>query len=543
MSARTPSLRRHVLVFAFVMSGAILLTVGGILFVHHLGRVRERLVDSLQSTARIVAANSSAALLFGNLGDPKEAVEILSSLQHDPLFVSAVLYDNQGVPFVTYGRPLDPASLQQPLDPVVAIMVDVVNKQEIYGRLLIVTDNRAELRRTALTWAGVYGGAFVFTLLLALYLAHRFERAVAAPITELARTAGDVTTRRDYSVRAAVRGPAEVSALAEAFNTMLVEVGRRDETLAKQLVALDQEVRERKAAQERLRENTRDMLRLSHEAGMAEVAAGVLHNIGNALNSINVSAELLADHLRSRAASAVTALRDFFRAPPPKAAAVFAAHPDGASLSEFAAAYADHAAGHLVKAEEELSALRTGVAHLKEIVARQQTLAKAPRRSETFDLAEAIQEALLIDKTENHPSTSALRVSLVSDGPGPHLVHADRSAVVQILINLLANARAAVAASSQPDPSLRIHLGPGTDTHLPVAIIDNGVGIHADQLLSIFSYGFTTKSGGHGFGLHNAANTARLLGGALRVRSDGPGRGAAFTLELPRHPPGSEHDA
>lgn len=540
MSARIPSLRRHVLGFAFAMSGAILLSVGVILFTHHFGQARARLVGSLQSTARIVAANSSAALVFGKpLDDPKDATEILSSLRHDPLIVSAVLFDGQGVPFATYGRPLDPAMQDEPLDPAVAVMVDVVNKEETHGRLLIVTDNRAELRRTALTWGGVYGFAFVLTVILGLFLVRRFEGAVAAPIVKLAETAEDVTTRRDYSVRAAVRGPAEVAALAEAFNTMLLEVGRRDETLARQLVALDQEVHERKAAQETLKENTRDMLRLSHEAGMAEVAAGVLHNIGNALNSINVSAELLADHLRSRAAVAAGALRDFFRSPPPKAAAVFSAHPDGPALREFAAAYADHTSGHLADAEVELSALRTGVAHLKEIVARQQTLAKAPRHSETFDLADAIQEALLIDKTDGHAATVSLRIVQDADGPPPHLVYADRSAVVQILINLLANARAAVAAAAPAEPLLRIHIGAPSDTHLSVAIIDNGVGIEADQLVSIFSYGFTTKSGGHGFGLHNAANTARLLGGALRVRSDGPGRGAVFTLELPRQTNGT----
>ncbi len=535
MTSRSPALRRHVLVFALLMSGLVLVSVGAILFVHHLGQARARLSASLQSTARIIAGNASAALAFR---DSAAAAEILSSLRHDPLIVSAVLYDLQGAPFVSHGRPLaEPA----PLDPDSAVLVDVGNQGETYGRLLVVADNRAELRRTALTWAAVYGAAFVFTLLVALVLAARFQRAVAEPIVSLARTAQDVTTRRDYSVRAEPRGPAEVAALAEAINTMLLEVGRRDETLARQLVALDQEVRERKAAQDTLRENTRDMLRLSREAGMAEVASGVLHNIGNALNSINVSAELLADHLRDRARSGLDSLRELFRSPPPKAAAVFAAHADGPALRDYASACAEHTAAHFTRAQDELSALRAGVGHLKEIVARQQTLAKAPRRSESFDLEEVVQEALLIDKTETH--APSLRIVRTSDGPGPHHVFADRAAVAQILINLLANARAAVAAAAPAEPRIRIHLGPASPTHLPVSVIDNGVGIAHDQLVSIFRFGFTTKSAGHGFGLHNAANTARLLGGALRVHSDGLGLGATFTLELPRQTPGFPHDA
>jgi C4-dicarboxylate-specific signal transduction histidine kinase len=530
MSDRPLALRRHVLVFALLMSGAVLFCVGAILFVHHLGQARARLVDSLHSTARIIAGNAAAALAFR---DETAAREILGTLRHNPLIVSAVLFDQHGEAFVVYGD--HDGVAPQALDPDYAVLVKVGNQGENYGTLLVVTDNRAELRRAALTWALVYGGAFVLTALVALLLAARFHRVVAAPIGELARTANDVTTRRDYSLRADPRGPAEVAALAAAFNTMLEEVGRRDKTLARQLVALDQEILERKAAQETLDQNTRDMLRLSHEAGMAEVAAGILHNIGNALNSINVSAELLAEHLRTHARHSSETLRDLFVRPPERAAAIFSAHPDGDTFRAFGADCAERAAAHLAAAEDELSALRTGVAHLKDIVARQQTLAKAPRRSETFDLQEAVREALLIDKTEGRSAQLAVRQT--SALPPPHLVFADRSAVVQILINLLANARAALAASPPPEPRVEIHVDAASDTLLLVSITDNGVGIDAEHLLSIFNFGFTTKSGGHGFGLHNAANTARLLGGALRVRSDGPGLGATFTLELPRPPP------
>jgi two-component system, NtrC family, sensor kinase len=535
MTLRAAPLRRHVLVFAVLVSGFVLLSVGVIFFIHHLDQARTRLSESLQSTARIIAGNASAALAFR---DYAAATEILGSLRHDPLIASAVLYDLQGEIFVDHGRAIANPAL---IDSSSAVTVEVGNRGETYGYLLVVADNQAELRRTALTWASVYGGAFAVTVLVVLALAARFQRKVAEPIVSLARTAQDVTTRRDYTLRADKRGPAEVAALAEAFNTMLLEVGRRDEALARQLVALDQEMRERKAAQDTLRENTHEMLRLSREAGMAEVASGVLHNIGNALNSINVSAELLDDHVRSRTRTGLAALEELFRSPTPTARSVFEAHADGSSLRDYAASCAGYASEHLAHAERELAALRVGVGHLKEIVARQQTLATAPRQSERFDLVEVVREALLIDKTESH--SPRVRVVLLTEGPAPLHVFADRGAVAQILINLLANARAAVTAAASPEPLIRICLGPANATHLPVSVSDNGTGIAADQLVSIFRYGFTTKAAGHGFGLHNAANTARLLGGALGVRSDGPGLGATFTLELPRHPPGITHEA
>jgi signal transduction histidine kinase len=64
-------------------------------------------------------------------------------------------------------------------------------------------------------------------------------------------------------------------------------------------------------------------------------------------------------------------------------------------------------------------------------------------------------------------------------------------------------------------------------------VIDNGEGIAAENLTRIFAHGFTTKKDGHGFGLHSCVLAAREMGGSLLAASDGPGRGAAFTLVLP----------
>ncbi len=527
------TLRRQVLGFTVGVCGLVLLFVGAVLFTQHYRQTRARLVDSLRMTANISASQVSAAVAFG---DAVAANDYLGALRHNALILAAVIYDRNRVPLVVYGQPPFPVEqMPEALDPDIAVVVDVVYQRETYGRLLLISDNAAELRRTAYAWILVYGLALAIASAVSWWLATRFQRAVSDPITSLARTAADVTTRRDYAARAVVRGPAEVAALAEAFNTMLAEVGRRDEELARQLLALDKEVREREAAEATLRQNTRDLLRLSREAGMAEVATGVLHNIGNALNSINVSAELLADRLQSQTHRTVVILRNLFREPPPRAAVVFGRDADGVDLRNFGLSVANHAVERAEQSATELAALRTAVSHLKDIVSRQQELAKSRRTVERFDLAEAVQEAFVIDKTAGRADSPAIAVEVL--GEGPPLVHADRGAVVQILINLLANARSAITAAAPAAPQIRVVIGPASATHLPLAVIDNGVGIPSGQLVSIFSYGFTTKASGHGFGLHNAANTARLLGGKLGVFSAGPGTGATFTLELPRQAP------
>ena len=69
-----------------------------------------------------------------------------------------------------------------------------------------------------------------------------------------------------------------------------------------------------------------------------------------------------------------------------------------------------------------------------------------------------------------------------------------------------------------------------------IAVMDNGVGIPAENMTRIFNHGFTTREKGHGFGLHSAALAAREMGGTLNAHSDGPGQGATFILELPLQP-------
>jgi signal transduction histidine kinase len=73
-------------------------------------------------------------------------------------------------------------------------------------------------------------------------------------------------------------------------------------------------------------------------------------------------------------------------------------------------------------------------------------------------------------------------------------------------------------------------------------VIDNGVGIAAENLNRIFNHGFTTRKSGHGFGLHSAALAARELRGSLTVTSEGSGRGATFTLDLPMQLQQQAHD-
>jgi signal transduction histidine kinase len=98
-------------------------------------------------------------------------------------------------------------------------------------------------------------------------------------------------------------------------------------------------------------------------------------------------------------------------------------------------------------------------------------------------------------------------------------------------VNLVDNAGHALKLAIDPRLTLRVDTVPGNGLRFEVA--DNGVGIAPETMASLFRHGFTTKKDGHGFGLHGGALIAREIGGTLTVRSDGPGCGATFILEVP----------
>ena len=103
-----------------------------------------------------------------------------------------------------------------------------------------------------------------------------------------------------------------------------------------------------------------------------------------------------------------------------------------------------------------------------------------------------------------------------------------------MLVNLFKNARESMAeAGVRGRLCIRVRRN---GKRLCLEVEDNGVGIARENLARIFNHGFTTKRGGHGFGLHASANAATEMSGHLSAASAGQGRGATFTLDLPLEP-------
>ncbi len=112
-------------------------------------------------------------------------------------------------------------------------------------------------------------------------------------------------------------------------------------------------------------------------------------------------------------------------------------------------------------------------------------------------------------------------------------VTVDKHKALQILVNLLRNAKHAMDEFETSEKRLTLRIRQQDDSIVALSVIDTGCGIPPENLTRIFSHGFTTRRDGHGFGLHSAALAAQQMGGRLLAHSDGPGRGATFTFELP----------
>jgi signal transduction histidine kinase len=289
------------------------------------------------------------------------------------------------------------------------------------------------------------------------------------------------------------------------------------------------EIEERKRMEVEAERLHKELLETSREAGMADVATSVLHNVGNVLNSVNVSASLISDHLKQSKTGSVGRVADLLLEHETDLGQFLASDPKGKQLPSYLSQLAGHLKGEQSSALHELSSLNENIEHIKNIVAMQQNYARVAGVEERVKVAELVEDALRMNggAMERHH----VQIHRKFDPQVPPLT-LDKHKVLQILINLLRNAKYACDESGRPDKQITVAIAHQGD-RIRITVADNGVGIPAENLSRIFSQGFTTRKTGHGFGLHSGILAARELGGTLTVRSEGAGQGAVFTLELP----------
>jgi PAS domain S-box-containing protein len=292
---------------------------------------------------------------------------------------------------------------------------------------------------------------------------------------------------------------------------------------------LGMDVTETQTIKLELEQAHRELLNTSRLAGMAEVATGVLHNVGNVLTSVNVSANVLATGLQQSKAESLERVSDLLQSHAGDLGDYLTHDPKGRRIPEFITSLGQHWLEERDRLQRELATLQQSIDHIKEIVGMQQAYATTSGAVEALDPAALMEDALRM----NTGALERHQITCVRDFQPVPRMRAEKAKALQILINLIRNAKYAAHEGRQAERTVTLRIAPGPAGRVHLIVADNGIGIPARNLDRIFTHGFTTRPGGHGFGLHSSLTAARAMQGDLTVQSAGPGLGASFTLDLP----------
>lgn len=309
----------------------------------------------------------------------------------------------------------------------------------------------------------------------------------------------------------------------------IAEHEKTEARLALETQRVQAEIEERKRTEAEVERGHRQLLQASRLAGMAEVATSVLHNVGNVLNSVNVLASVIVEQVQRSKVPSLARLAALLGEHRTDLGGFVTADPRGKELPGYVERLAVHLEQEQSRLLEKTRLLTESIQHIKEIVAMQQNYAKVSGVLETVALADIVEDALRMHEGGLGRHGIQLRREFVS----VPAVTLDRHKLLQILFNLLENAKYACSESGRAEKqvTVRVHLH-GQD-QVQIEVEDNGIGIPAENLGRLFDQQFSTRKGGHGFGLHSCMLAAQDMGATLSARSDGPGQGALFRLELP----------
>jgi len=343
-------------------------------------------------------------------------------------------------------------------------------------------------------------------LLLLLVLLRLLERIVLKPLSKLTRHAAEIGRTEDMSRRVALDRDDELGELSEEFDGLMGKLQRSRE----------------------------QVIETARVAGMSEIATGILHNVGNVLNSVNVSTNLAtakAERLAIRDLQAMTAVLSEHEG---DLARFVTEDERGKQFLPFLGELASEMTSQRDELVGELRSLGNGVDHVIELVRNQQSYAGMSGVFEPTDLSEAVDAAMSICE---QAYTLRGNIELVREyDPDMPRVAVDKHKLMEILVNLIQNAGQVMRDAETPNQRLVCRVGRDESGFAVIEVEDNGPGIAPENLARVFAHGFTTRREGHGFGLHVSANAATEMKGSLQAKSDGPGAGATFTLRLPLNP-------
>ena len=291
------------------------------------------------------------------------------------------------------------------------------------------------------------------------------------------------------------------------------------------------DITQRKEAEEQLESAQYEIVNAAHKSGMAEMATGVLHNIGNILNSVNVSVDEVSRIARNSKVSGLIKANSMLSSNLDNIGEFLTHDSKGKKLPEYYLKLGDVLSGEYKQILDESASLSEKATMMKEVIATQQAYATAGFYTEEFPIEPLIEDALKVQQSSLHK----WGVNVIKDYSELPDVSAQKSKLLQVITNLIKNAKEATEANDalNKEKEIRIETGVYKGKSIYISVHDNGCGISQENLAEVFNHGFTTKETGHGFGLHSSANSMTEMGGSLNASSEGDNMGSCFTISIP----------
>ena len=267
---------------------------------------------------------------------------------------------------------------------------------------------------------------------------------------------------------------------------------------------------------------------IARSAGMAEVASGVLHNVGNVLNSVNVSASVIREQVRKSKSGNLSRVVVMLNDNEKNISEFISEDEKGKQIPKFLSLLASQLSDEKEILYNELDELAGNIDHIKNVISMQQSYAGSYGVREKVVLSDLVEDALKI----NIQGMARHGIRIIKNYQSVDYLYIDKHKMLQIIINLISNAKHALVDSVSADKNLIINIS-SENKMAKIEVKDTGIGIDKGDVLHLFEYGFKKRRDGHGFGLHHSAIVANELGGTISVVSDGLGKGASFIFILP----------
>lgn len=476
--------------------------------------IESHMVRQISVLADMLGANSAEALVRE---DRQAVADSLASLRMESSAEFACTYDAAGKVVASFGEPTAPITISDELaknghaidsQGKLEVLRPILSNDKIVGRVYIRA-NLSELQSQLFHYALIVTAILSSVLVACFVMSTAVSNVVLRPVIELAGAMKLVSDEGDYSLRVEKVAEDELGSLCDGFNKMLEQIRNRDADLR----TLNQE-----------------LVASARRAGQAEIATSVLHNVGNVLNSVNVSVSVLDKKAKEFRISGVTNVASLVSEHSDDLGRFFASDERAKRLPGYLSKLSEQLESEQSTMVSEIKSLLNNVDHIKQIIRKQQTYAGAAEVTESCSLQDLMEEALTMSgvSLERH----GIHVKREYEARMPK-VEVVKVRLLQILVNLIVNAKDALSTGTSMPKLLTLRIQKYGEQRVRLETVDNGIGIDEKILTTIFSYGFTTKKHGHGFGLHSAANAMRAMGGSLSASSAGPGKGACFTAELP----------